>query len=208
MLKMLAIANGQEWNASQIGKSLGVSYHTANHYSEFLESAFLVRRLQAYSTNIRNKVVKRPKVCWRDTGLLHASMRTNDHDDLMHQPWVGSSWEGFVVNQTLDFLKSRDIDSDAFHFRTIDQREIDLFIQIGLELHAIEVKLTSQPQSSDLVRLNHTADLISADRRYLVCKIDNQIESDFAVVCNLPCFIATSCLCLVMRNSNEINTYQ
>jgi len=43
LLKMLAATHGQEWNASQIGKSLGLSYHTVNSYLDYLEGAFLIR---------------------------------------------------------------------------------------------------------------------------------------------------------------------
>lgn len=69
---MLVALYGQVWNASQLGKSLGLSYHTVNQYADFLEQAFLIRRLPAYSTNIRKRLVKSPKLYWRDSGLLHA----------------------------------------------------------------------------------------------------------------------------------------
>ena len=65
---MLTAVHGQEWNASQVGKSLALSYHTVNSYLDYLEGAFLVRRLPAYQANIRKRLVKRPKVYWRDTG--------------------------------------------------------------------------------------------------------------------------------------------
>ncbi len=190
MLKMLAIANAQEWNASQIGSSLGVSYHTANRYLDYLEGAFLVRRLQPYSTNIRKRLIKRPKIYWRDSGLLHALMNVKNFDELMFQPWVGASWEGFVINQALNCLQSSGIDFEAFHFRTLDQREIDLLICIDSNLYAVEVKLASSPDASDLQRLNHAADLINAERRYLICNIEENIESKSASVCNLNGFLS------------------
>ena len=56
--RMLAAGNGQAWNASQIGKSLGVSYHTVNSYLDYLEEAYLIRRLQPYYINIRKRLVK------------------------------------------------------------------------------------------------------------------------------------------------------
>ena len=50
---MLAATNGQEWNATQIGKSLALSYHTVNGYLDYLEGAFLIRRLLPFHANIR-----------------------------------------------------------------------------------------------------------------------------------------------------------
>ena len=66
LLQMLAATHGQEWNASRIGKSLALSYHTVNGYLDYLEGAFLIRRLPAYHANVRKRLVKRPKVYWRD----------------------------------------------------------------------------------------------------------------------------------------------
>ena len=106
LLRMLAAIHAQEWNASQIGKSLGLSYHTVNNYVDYLEGAFLVRRLPPYFANIRKRVIKRPKLYWRDTGLLHALLNVRDRDTLLNQPWVGASWEGFVIEQILAANKS------------------------------------------------------------------------------------------------------
>jgi len=60
--KMLAAANGGPRNASQMGKSMGLSYHTVNNYLDYLEQTFLIRRLQPYSTNLKKRLVKSPKV--------------------------------------------------------------------------------------------------------------------------------------------------
>ena len=49
LLHMIAIAHGQQWNASSIGKSMALSYHTINRYMDYLEGAFLVRRLPPLS---------------------------------------------------------------------------------------------------------------------------------------------------------------
>ena len=67
LLHMLAAAHGQEWNASAIGKSLALSYHTVNDYLDYLEGAFLIRRLPACHADIRKRLVKRPKLHWRDS---------------------------------------------------------------------------------------------------------------------------------------------
>ena len=88
---MLAAVHGRTWNAAQLGRSLALSYHTVNSYLDYLEGAFLVRRLDAYHANVRKRLTKRPKLYWRDSGLLHALMNVAGPDGLMHQPWVGAS---------------------------------------------------------------------------------------------------------------------
>ena len=190
LLLMLAAAHGQEWNASQIGKSLGLSYHTVNSYLDYLEGAFLVRRLPAYHANLRKRIVKRPKVYWRDAGLLHALLNVRDRNALLSQPWVGASWEGFVVDQALAAMQYTGRIFDAFHLRTSDQREIDLLIRTDTELWAMEIKLTTRPALSHMARLEANADLVGADRRFLICQRSEMIESGARIICDLEGLIA------------------
>lgn len=91
LTRMLAAVHGQRWNASQIGKSLGVNYQTVNSYLDYLEGAFLIRRLPPYLPNLGKRLTKAPKVFWRDTGLLHALLGVTDRDDLLARPWRPSS---------------------------------------------------------------------------------------------------------------------
>ena len=185
LLRMLASVHGQEWNASQIGNSLGLSYHTINSYVDYLLGAFLLRRLEPYHANIRKRLVKRPKIYWRDTGLLHSMMNVEDADSLLSQPWVGASWEGYVIQQVISALEIKGAVHNAFYLRTSDQREIDLILELRGERWAIEVKLTSRPSRDDLASLNRNADLIEADRRFLVCRRSDLVQSGNQTVCDL-----------------------
>ncbi len=98
---MLAAAHGQAWNASQVGQSMGLDSKTVSSYVDYLVGAFLIRRLPPYQANIRKRLVKSAKVYWRDSGLLHALLNVPDAATLLDQPWVGASWEGFVIEQIL-----------------------------------------------------------------------------------------------------------
>ena len=185
LIRMLASVHGQEWNASQIGRSMALSYHTVNRYLDYLEGAFLVRRLPAWHGNIRKRLVKRPKMYWRDSGLLHALQQVTTHDELLCQPWVGASWEGYVVEQVLAALQHADLAFDAYYLRTSDQREIDLVVTVRGEVWAIETKLTTNPTRNDLARLEANADLIGADRRFLVCYQSDLIDEGSRIVCDV-----------------------
>ena len=192
LLAMLAAVQGQEWNASAVGKGLALSYHTVNGYLDHLEGAFLIRRLPAYHGNIRKRLVKRPKLHWRDSGLLHASLQIADGAALLRHPMVGASWEGFVVDQLLTALEQAGCAFRAHHLRTADRREIDLVLQFPAapatkrpETWAIEAKLTASPHPEDLARLNAVADLIGAHRRILVTHSGQWMEGERAAVGSL-----------------------
>ncbi len=189
LARMLAAVHAQAWNASQVGQSLGLSYHTVNTYLDYLEGAFLIRRLLPYHANIGKRLVKSPKVYWRDTGLLHALLGLGEESALTDQPWVGASWEGFVIEQILAALAQQDRAASAYYFRTSDQHEIDLVLEANSELCAIEIKLSTAPGPDDMRRLNTAADLIGAGRRVLVSQTRQVVTNDRDVSCNLPWLI-------------------
>ena len=189
LMRMLAALNGQAWNASQVGQSLGLSYKTVNSYLDYLVGAFLIRRLPPYQANLRKRLVKTPKVYWRDSGLLHALVNVSDENHLLVQPWVGTSWEGFVIEQTLGVLSAEGRTCDAFHFRTSDQYELDLVLDFGKERWAVEIKLTSSPGPEDMARLEKTADLVNASRRFLVSQTRQPSAFGRRVSCDLPSFL-------------------
>lgn len=182
---MLAAVHGQVWNASQIGQSLGLNYQTVNSYLDFLIGAFLVRRLPPWHGNARKRLVKSPKLYWRDSGLLHALLRAGDRHALLAQPWVGASWEGFVIEQILGALQAAGQPIEAFFFRTSDGHELDLVLERPAGRWAIEIKLTADPSPADIARLDKTADMIDAARRFLVSQTPRVIEGQRTVSCNL-----------------------
>jgi hypothetical protein len=171
LFRTLASVHAQVWNASEAGRSLGLSYHTVEGYLDRLEGAFLVRRLPAYHADIRKRLVKSPKVYWRDTGVLHALLGLGAGEALAARPWAGASWEGFVIEQALGTLGARGQRHEAFFLRTKDGEEIDLVIETGGKRWAVETKLSARPSSEEFAALNRRADLIGADCRVLVSRL-------------------------------------
>lgn len=186
LLRMTAAVHGQIWNASQVGQSLGLSYHTVNSYVDFLEGAYLLRRLPPWLPNLKKRLVRAPRVYWRDSGLLHALLGVRDPADLLHQPWVGASWEGFVIGQVVEMLAARGVTVAPHYFRTADGYEVDLVFKLGRRLWAVEVKLTSSPAQTDFARFNAAADLIGADRRVLVAQVTETVFNGRSGIASLP----------------------
>ena len=189
LLAMLAAVNALPLNTSQIGSSMALDHKTISSYCDFLEGAFLIRRLPPYSTNVKKRIIKTPRVLWLDSGLMHTLMGVTDLDHLYHQPWLGHSWEGFVIEQTLSTLQAADRRAAPYFFRTSDGHELDLVLDWGTERWAVEIKLTSNPSSSMVERLNTTADLIDASQRVLVCRVARKIETEKLLVCGLPVWL-------------------
>ena len=185
LLKMIAAVHGQNWNASQIGSSLGLNYQTINNYLEYIQGCFIVRLLEPYAVNISKRIRKSPKIYFRDSGLLHAMMQVRNIDDLFSQPWVGASWEGFIIEQLISNLRAADKVFNPYYLRTSDQYEIDLILDFGSKLYAVEVKLTSSPDSDDVKRFRKAADMIKADSCILISRTKDYIASDRFISANI-----------------------
>lgn len=164
LLSLLAGLHGQQWNASQIASALGLSYHTINTYLDFLEGAYLVRRLPPFFANLQKRLTKTPKIYLRDSGLLHSLLRITSYEELLSNPLVGYSFEGFVIEQILSTLRTYGIDHEACYFRTSDgSSEADLMLLIGRDVWVIEIKLTSEPTAHHWAGIQKVAALIKTD---------------------------------------------
>jgi predicted AAA+ superfamily ATPase len=185
LFKMLAAVNGQPWNASQLGQSLGLSYHTVNGYLEFLEQAFLIRRLPPWFANLGKRLVKSPRVYWRDSGLLHALLGLARGEDLLDKPWVGASWEGWVIEQLISAFTAQGVAVAPFWFRTQDQKEADLVLEFEGHRWAVEIKLTSLPKPEDMQELRAAGALMKADRIILVSRTERNVWEEREASVNL-----------------------
>lgn len=185
LFRMLAAEQGAILNLSKLGQSLGLSHHTVSTYLDHLEGAFLIRRLPPFLANLRKRLVKAPRLYWRDTGVLHALLRAPAGDDLLAQPWAGASWEGFVIEQILTPRAARGESHDACFFRSHDGYEADLVIETGRVREVIEIKLTSGPTPEDLTRLARVGDLIGATRVVLLCRVRESVVTGCQWVANL-----------------------
>ncbi len=176
--QMLAIAHGTIWNASQIGKSLGITYHTVNSYLDYLDQAYLIRKLQPYFINIKKRFVKSPKIYFRDSGLHHSLLKISRWEELLVQPWVGNSWEGWVVEQILIYLNAEGLQYDGpYYLRTNDGYEIDLIFTLAGTTFAVEVKLTASPGKADMERLQKASALIGKPMKILISRTIHPAES-------------------------------
>ncbi len=138
LISMVAHHHGQIWNASSFAKSLGISSPTVSNYFDFLDYAYLVRRLQPFFSNGKKRIVKSPKIYLRDSGLLHHLINMHSYEQLLGHPIIGFSWEGYVIEQIISVSQNK---FEYYFYRTQDQTECDLIIARGnIPLASIEIK--------------------------------------------------------------------
>jgi uncharacterized protein len=170
LFHLLAGMNGNPQNASDMGSALGVTHTTVQSYLDYMEGAFLIRRLPAYHAKIAKRLVRTPKIYWRDSGLLHALLGMTSKDDLFRMPWIGQSWEGWVIEQILAHRAAIGMETRPSYLRTSDGLECDLVLESSGKKELIEIKLTTSPATEDLTKLKKIQSLIGADRLVLLTR--------------------------------------
>lgn len=161
---MLAHTQGGQVNVAQLGASLDVAASTAKRYLELLEDLLLIRTLRPWSGNIGKRLVKSPKIYIRDSGITHALLNLTTYDDLSGHPVIGTSWEGFVLENLLAGLPTG---AGYWFYRTSAGAEIDLVIEYGTKTrYAIEIKRSLTPALSKGFHLG--CEDIKATHRFVV----------------------------------------
>lgn len=86
---MLTFYHGQIFNASEIGRSLGIAHTTVQHYLDILNGTFMIRVLLPWVENINKRLVKSPKIYFRDSGLFHSLVGVGSSKAIQGHPKVG-----------------------------------------------------------------------------------------------------------------------
>lgn len=149
-LGVTAAYHGQLWNSAALARAIGISESSSRKYIDALADALLVRVLRPWTTNTRKRIVKSPKVYFRDSGLLHSLLGVAEQAGLLRHYAVGASWEGFVIEEALKILGGS---RRAFFWRTSNGLELDLVLEHGSGLLGIEVKRTDAPTATRSMRL-------------------------------------------------------
>ncbi|MFO0813442.1 MAG: ATP-binding protein [Gemmatales bacterium] len=147
---MVAHYHGQVWNASEFGRSFGVSDTTVRHYLDILTAALVIRQLSPWHENLAKRQVKAPKVFIRDSGLLHSLLNLRSQADLEAHPKLGASWEGFMIEQVIRHLGARP--EECYFWATYAGAELDLFVVRGRQRLGFEIKRTSSPHLTPSMR--------------------------------------------------------
>lgn len=185
---MLAHYHGQQFNASELGKSLGVADTTVSRYLDVLTGTFMARRLTPWFENIKKRQIKTPKIYFRDSGILHRLLGIPSMEQMVTHPKLGASWEGFALEQVI--RASGVSEEETYYWGVHNQAELDLLLFRDGKRLGFEVKYTDTPRvtSSQRAALEH----LKLDSLTLVCPGHASYPLDDKIhVCGLDHFIQT-----------------
>jgi predicted AAA+ superfamily ATPase len=146
---MLAHYHGNIWNAAEPARSLGVSGPTVRRYLDLLSGLFMTRQLAPWHENLSKRQVKAPKVYLRDSGLLHQLLGIRSLQELLAYSKCGASWEGYVVEQTLETVQS----DEVYFWATHTGAELDLLLFKDGRRLGVEIKRADAPALTPSMRI-------------------------------------------------------
>jgi hypothetical protein len=184
-----AARTGQMLNYSNIADEVGKDAGTIKKWVSILEASGIVYILEPFSNSALKRVIKTPKLYFRDTGLAAYLTRWLSPETMANGAMSGAFFETFVISEILKSYSNRGLDYRYFvsYYRGKDKKkikkdgetaweeaEIDFIIEQDGMLYPIEIKQNS----------NVTADMTSAFR--ILDTIPEKKRGIGAVVCMCP----------------------
>lgn len=139
-LRLVAARTANELNLSTLGGDAGVTHPTARSWLSVLEASFICVRLPAWTRSPRKQLTRSPKVHFVDTGLACYLLGITDPAQLRRHPLRGALFESWVVSEVLKSRVHRGLPERMFHYRETKGLEVDLLIEEGDRLTAVEAK--------------------------------------------------------------------
>lgn len=144
-LRLCAGRTGQLLNLSALGDDAGLSHNTAREWISVLEASYIIHRLPPHYQNFNKRLVKTPKLYFHDTGLAAWLLGIESPAQITSHPLRGALFETWVV---ADYLKKRlntARPSNLSFWRDRSGHEVDLLVEQGGHLEAIEIKSGATP---------------------------------------------------------------
>jgi predicted AAA+ superfamily ATPase len=131
---------GQVLDVTGLANDAGVAHNTARAWISVLEASYIVHRLSPHHRNFSKRLIKRGKLYFYDTGLVARLLGIRSADELRHHSMRGNLFECWVVSELCKWRFHNRQPLPIFFWREHKGREIDLLIDIGNKVVAVEVK--------------------------------------------------------------------
>jgi predicted AAA+ superfamily ATPase len=138
IVKAIALQVGSEVNYNELSRLIQIDNKTVEKYIDLLEKAFVIFKLPALSSNIRNEIKKGKKIYFYDNGIINAV--TGNFNPLSQRTDVGSLWENYIISERIKHLNIQQNGANYFFWRTTQQQEIDYIEKNEEQILACEIK--------------------------------------------------------------------
>jgi predicted AAA+ superfamily ATPase len=148
-LDAAALASGDWVNYSKLASDTEIPKETLRRYYQLLEDTLLAFRLPPYGADVPGRrVPQRERVLLFDVGVRNALLGI--HGGPLSETEKGKLFEHWFTLQCLYFIRAWRLPWKVFSYRTDAGAEVDLIIDTGKELLAIECKWSKNVRAAQL----------------------------------------------------------
>ncbi len=175
-VELLAARSGSLLNISEVSRDCGISHTTGKRWLSLLETSRIVYLLRPYYANIGKRVIKSPKLYFTDTGLLAYLLKYPDSATYLSGPMGGNVFENFLIIEMLKDKLNNSHLYELYYLRDSNGGEIDLVIDAGEQIHAVEIKMRQNIRKEDARSLEKFSVEGKTIFRWLVSCYPNEIK--------------------------------
>jgi len=166
-LNIVSAWAGRYLDLAKIAAAAFVARQTAVRYFEVLEDCLLVRRVDPFAKSLTRRLVQHPKFFFFDVGVLNGLLGNFEAS----ADRMGRLFEHLVCNQIFNEASARDVDLHVSAYRTEHGAEVDLIVEIGTRLFAVEVKASTSVAPADVRGLQSFREYYGKNHRsWIVCQ--------------------------------------
>jgi len=178
-MKLLAGRVGQLIDYSSLGNDVGADAKTIKGWLSILEASYIVFKLPPFYENFGKRIIKSPKYYFTEVGLLCYLLGIERYTQISRDPLVGSIFENLVVIECLKSRYNQGKSANLYFYRDSNKNEIDLIIDNGAELTAVEIKSSSTYKESQFKNIEILKKLTKKiTKSYLIYSGQKKIFSD------------------------------
>ncbi|MDD5452150.1 MAG: ATP-binding protein [Desulfovibrionales bacterium] len=149
-LDMAADQSGKIVNFSTISREAGVSSKTIKGYYQILEDTLIAVKLEPYLKSARKRLTIHPKYYLFDLGVINTLNGRTSVSSVGGPTVYGMLFEHLIVLETYRLVRYAEKPIRIFHWRSAHGAEVDMVLEEGDNLWAIEIKSSRVVKSGDL----------------------------------------------------------
>lgn len=152
-LRLTATRTGQLLNIASLASDSGIAERTAREWLSILETCYLIHYVRPHFKNFGKRLIKMPKLYFQDVGLAAALLGIQTVEQVAAHPLRGALFETMVVNEFLKARRNAGRRDQLYFWRDNIGTEIDLVLEQGQALAAVEIKSGTRVASDATVSL-------------------------------------------------------
>jgi predicted AAA+ superfamily ATPase len=181
-VRACAARSGALLNLTDLARDVAISASTARQWLSVLEASNQIVLLEPFFGNKTKRLVKSPKLYFRDTGTLCFLLGIDTKEAMVSSPFIGAIWETYVLGELRRAVAATGSAAQLFFFRDAHGTEVDFAIEHNARVRLIEAKWTEVPDErrmlANVAKVATWLGKRAATEHWLVCRTSHSYVVD------------------------------